>query len=334
MGDRQIVCLTPVKNEEWVLEKFLRCTSRWADKIIIADQLSTDRSVEIANSFKKVTLIRNDSIEYNEGDRQRLLISEARKIPGEKVLVTLDADEIISGNYQSSGEWQELYSAPIGTVFGFKWINLYPDYKRCWIPNIYFPWGFVDDGRSEHIGQRIHSKRMPVPHDAPLVEMEDITVLHLQYTDWERMKSKQRWYQVWEWLHNDERSPTRIYRKYHHMDTIENGDVSPVMDKWFESYVNAGIEIRETITLENYHWDREILSIMEERGAKTLERIPIWEVDWRGIARRQGIEEVDRYGDPRALSVRALHWWLEATQRFANRRVVKMTDYGLQVCGW
>ena len=34
MGERpKIICLTPVKNEEWILRRFLRLASLWADHI-------------------------------------------------------------------------------------------------------------------------------------------------------------------------------------------------------------------------------------------------------------------------------------------------------------
>jgi len=34
----RIVVVTPVRNEAWILERFLSVTSRFADHIIIADQ--------------------------------------------------------------------------------------------------------------------------------------------------------------------------------------------------------------------------------------------------------------------------------------------------------
>jgi Glycosyltransferases involved in cell wall biogenesis len=96
---RKVICLTPVKNESWILERFLKCTSLWADHIIIADQNSDDGSEEIAKSFQKVIYVKNSASQFNEPERQKLLINEARKISGEKVLVALDADEALTGNF-------------------------------------------------------------------------------------------------------------------------------------------------------------------------------------------------------------------------------------------
>ncbi|MFZ0503142.1 MAG: glycosyltransferase family 2 protein, partial [Chthoniobacterales bacterium] len=60
-----VICLTPIKDEAWILERFLKCASTWADHIIIADQQSKDGSKEIARRFPKVTLIENNSESFN-----------------------------------------------------------------------------------------------------------------------------------------------------------------------------------------------------------------------------------------------------------------------------
>lgn len=190
----KVICLTPVKNESWILEKFLMTTSLWADHIIIADQFSDDNSREIAKKFEKVILIKNPSIEFNEPERQKLLIEAARKIEGRKLLITLDADEFLTANYHNSTEWQFIMSAPPGTIIRFKWVNLKPGMMKYWSPDVFFPWGFMDDG-TEHMGSIIHSTRIPMPLNAMMIDLNEVRVLHYQYTDWERMASKHRWYQ-------------------------------------------------------------------------------------------------------------------------------------------
>src|SRR5437660_66806 len=68
-----VICVTPVRNEEWILERFLLCASLWADYIIVADQGSDDDTPRIAASHPKVTLIENSSPAYDEAARQKLL---------------------------------------------------------------------------------------------------------------------------------------------------------------------------------------------------------------------------------------------------------------------
>src|SRR5580693_6112239 len=125
-----LICLTPIKNEAWELDVFLKCTSLWADYIILADQNSTDGSQEIAKKYPKVRLIENKSNEYDEAKRQRLLIDEARKIEGPRILFALDADEVFSANYLQSSDWQQIINSKPGDVFGFQWANIMADRKN------------------------------------------------------------------------------------------------------------------------------------------------------------------------------------------------------------
>ena len=95
----KIVVLTPVRNEAWILRRFLAVSSAFADQIIVADQHSTDESRDICRGFPKVWLIENAATEYNEWARQKLLIEEARRrVPSPRILLALDADEILAAD--------------------------------------------------------------------------------------------------------------------------------------------------------------------------------------------------------------------------------------------
>ena len=191
MAKPQIICLTPVFNEAWILERFLKCASLWADHIIIADQGSTDGSREIARGFPKVKLIENASADFNEPERQRMLVEEARRIPGDRVLMALDADEILTAHVLTSPEWASILHAPKGTVISFQWPLLETNANGL----CYYtfpaeqPFGFVDDG-SEHKGKVIHSHRVPVPEGAGILLPKQIKLMHYCLHDRDRFDSR------------------------------------------------------------------------------------------------------------------------------------------------
>src|SRR6266550_4777142 len=111
----KIVVLTPVKNEEWILDQFLSVTSQFADLIIVADQSSTDNSRQICSKFSKVHLIANESEIYDEATRQQLLIKTARQlVPGRRILLALDADELLAADSINSPGWQAMLDADPG----------------------------------------------------------------------------------------------------------------------------------------------------------------------------------------------------------------------------
>ena len=43
-----VIALAPVRNEAWILERYLRCAALWADHVVVADQGSDDGCREIA----------------------------------------------------------------------------------------------------------------------------------------------------------------------------------------------------------------------------------------------------------------------------------------------
>src|SRR4051794_21317449 len=102
-----VICVTPVRNESWILDRFLRAAELWADHIVVADQASTDGSREIAEGFEKVRVIENTAPAYDEGARQRLLLDAAREIPGRRLIVALDADEALAAGWEDTAEWEE-----------------------------------------------------------------------------------------------------------------------------------------------------------------------------------------------------------------------------------
>lgn len=329
--NNKIICLTPIKNEEWILEKFLSAASLWADHIIVADQMSDDSSREIAKKFDKVLLIENNSKEFNEPERQKLLINEARKIQGPKVLIALDADEFLTGNFYKSPELETIKKAKAGTIIKFQWINVKDDMEKGWIPNQEMPFGYVDDG-AEHIGQRIHSARIPMPEQANIILLKDIKVMHYMYTDWERMKSKHRWYEAWEYIIN-KRNYISIYRMYHHMYAIDNQELIDLKKEWFEIYYENKIDVTSINRAGMFRWDKDVAEYIYTYGSKKLKKIDIWEKDWIKFASENGYsdEELYKFRDPRNIIDILIFRWLEKTQIKSKKLWIKLIDKMLKM---
>jgi hypothetical protein len=55
----KVICLTPVRNESWIIEPFVAASKMWADHVIVADQGSTDGTLELVQSTRDVETIIN-----------------------------------------------------------------------------------------------------------------------------------------------------------------------------------------------------------------------------------------------------------------------------------
>lgn len=328
-----IVCIMPVKNEAWILERSLSCASRWADHIVIADQCSTDGSQDIARRFAKVVLVDNVSEDYSEAERQDLLLKKAREYPSPRLLISLDADEVLTANYAFSAEWASVLRASPGTVIDMRRANLAPSLGEYWLEAGDYGRGFMDDG-SGHAGTDIHGPLLPEPHSATRLKLREVKLLHYQYTDWDRMKRKHRWYECWERLNHAWRSPTDIYRQYHHMDASVALALRPVPKDWLEGYLESGIDM-SSVRHEPVVWfDRDVHDWLHAYGPERFRRDAVWDPDPASLCALLGCsDDSGPLRDERRMADRAVHRWLRMTQARSSSTVVRAVDRMIRRAG-
>lgn len=330
----RIVCLTPVRNEAWILDLFLRAASLWADEIVISDQLSDDGSREIAARHPGVHVLRYESANYHEADHRRFLIAGARRLfPGPNVLVALDADELLTATVFESAAWQAAIRSPAGTAIRLDWLNVCPDFKSGWRVSRP-PCAVVDDGTTYEESKAMHSERVPVAGDAPVVQVPDVQILHYQYVDWARMRSKNDWYQCFERVLHPGRNALDLYRTYHHMDAVPRSARCALPPSALLGYTVRGVDPTGFVRENRYRWDADVLDLFDQAGTRRFAREGIWDRNWVELARALGRPDPERYADPRTWFERLVHRYLRLLQPFAHRRLARAPDRLLRRCGW
>lgn len=317
MGQPLNIVMTPVRNESWVLRAFLEATSLWSDYIIIADQMSTDGSREIARSYPKVILIDNNTPEFNEAERQDMLISKAREIADgrDTLLWGLDADEILSANFMETGDWKRILDSKPGDVFWFKWAEICPDKKRYRLSNTtYYPWLFHDDGKEPHRNyvRNMHSMRIPYPkEEKQLHYVDDFRVMHLAYLNRNRVSSKLRFYQFVDWEMNH-RNPITLSRNYDHPQKDEL--VLTLPDDYVYSKEKNGFDLWETVNTDVYdsYMDEYVKDRLSRHPKKEMGKLCIWD---------DGFLERYHLQDPRRVVDRCVHSYLKKTAQSRNLMV-------------
>ena len=321
----KIIVITPVRNEAWVLDAFLTCTSSWADLIILADQHSTDGSREIASKYEKVVLIDNDSAEMNQASARNLLFQEVDKILGDKIVLALDADEFLSEGFEKTEGWNQILNSKPNEIFCFKWLNLYGDFSHA-VPDIgYMEWGChftKDTSIAEAYGRRenraVHEMRIPClpPNEATYVQIQDIKFVHLARLNLIRQKNKEDFYQVSSVAKLQKRiSAITLYRNYNHPDSITESLPEEIM-LYSKGQQN---DVRQLVKFEDvgqYYID-ETAIIINRDGMKKFLKLDIWGNPYLKAA---GF-------DPKIpLKYRLLHAYLRKTRQRSNHKSIKLLD--------
>jgi hypothetical protein len=338
--NRPVIVCAPVRNELHNLQRILPAWSLYADYIVVADQCSWDGTRDLLVANPKVTLIDNKDTDYNEINRNSLLLDKARSISQTAVLLFLDADETLSANVVSSLEWKRFIAEAPGITGFFNWIQLFGSVKqyiskgKIGLPSS-MPHAYVDDGRPFTEGHVMHGPRGP-GFDRPtrIFRFNDVVNLHFFLTSPEIYRKKQNWYKLY-W-HRHGGKYFHINRNHTSYDnvTVEDCDASP--PAWYEGFEQNGIDLVSVETPTLLWYDVEILQYIYNNGSRPLWLLDIWNQDWehlRQLALAAGHADIPQ--EPIALPprlVRAYNDWtldriswrraFRAGSRFLKRKIL------------
>lgn len=326
MNKPLLICMTPVRNEAWVLNAFLKATSLWADYIIIADQNSTDGSREIALNYPKVILIDNFNTNFNEAERQKLLIDKAREIEGDKILFGLDADEVFSANFNETKDWERVLKSKQGDVFWFQWANISSTQKEYWSPKTYYPWMFHDDGVELHGNyvRNMHSMRIPYPiEESQLYYVNDFKVLHLAYLNSKRVDAKNRFYKFVDYELN-KKSCVSLSRSY--KNNLLREEIIPLPVEWIYNKDKHRFDLFKSIEcdISQFWFDNYIIERIENNSAGLYKNLDIWDNTF--------LKEYN-LNDPRTIWMKLVHEYLKLTENNTENFLIRTIDKFLKRIG-
>lgn len=315
-----LIVMTPVRNEAWVLHAFLKTTSLWADYIIVADQMSIDGSRDIYSQYEKVIVINNTNPNFNEAERQSILVAKAREVAAGRdcILFGLDADEIMPANWRETNDGKHILNSVPGDVFWFKWAQLAPD-KKHYGDSVFYPWMFHDDGIEPHGNyvRNMHSMRIPYPiEEKQMYYVNDFRVLHCGLLDVERIAAKNRFYQFVDWEMNY-RSPIRLGRSYaQHFKKNINHDTQFILDSEaiafpFDFWSQIEMGAKHT-WFDDYVYER-----LNQYPSSQLCKLDIWDDDFL---------QYYNIHDQRTIWDKLVHAYLHATDKYKTTFIIRVID--------
>ncbi len=328
MGNIKNIVITPVRNEAWVLDAFLTCTSSWADHIIIADQHSTDGSREIAMRFPKVILIDNPDTEMHQARVRKMLFEVVDKIEGDKIVWAMDADEFLSVGFEKTNGWKTIMNSEPNSIFCFRWQNLEDDFLHESISSDnYSEWAChlsidkkLADLYSTKENRAIHEARIPCINDATYTNIEDIKFVHLARLNRCRTKNKYAFYQVSTLDKLNRRiSAVSLYRTYHNSPkTTELNEEVKLTSMGSDKPYNHLVKLSD----HGFYYIEEILAIFMREGIEKFLKLDIWDNPYLKDA---GIIH------PKPLRYKILHWYLRKTRNNSDNLLVRYIDRVLKI---
>jgi hypothetical protein len=253
------------------------------------------------------------------------LLEEAAKIPGDKIIFGLDADEFLSEGFEKTKSWERIINSKGNEIFCFNWLNLFDNFSTVEYTSMHFEWAahfdtsldFVEEykKREKHA---VHCSRVPcLEEQCRYINVDDFWVVHLAKLNHEKMRQKFDFYQVTCVDKNKEKADSismfRNYNKYY-PDKITLLD-APVKlcckgeDKDY-SYLVSSSDYGK-------HYVDEMLRVFEREGTDKFLKLAVWDNPY---LKEAGI-------NPKLpLKYRLLHWYLRKTQEVSGRRLVKTFD--------
>ena len=278
----KIILLMPTKNEDWILNSTLASALQLVDAAIVSDQQSSDGTLEILNSFKKVTVIENTEKLHSNKVRWSLLDKSREKFGKNNLILNLDADEYLS-NKLFFKNLNYIKNLPKGTSVSLPWVQLWKSNtkfrsdKGVWNPKTNKKTCiFLDDGKVAYSNELIindHTSRVPTEKIRNSVVFNKLPLIHVQFANWDRAQVKQILYQCRELINGI--SVNEINDKYRNSTTDKNVKTKKIKKKWLD-----GAEIPKNITEckveDTWHY-KEIKNLFTEHSVEKFKDLNIWE---------------------------------------------------------
>ncbi len=320
-----LFCLSCTRNYGWVTKAFLEINSRWADYVIIVDQMSTDGTREMCAQYPNVILIDDPDLNYKEGTRAQMAIDRARQFPGDKILIALDIDEIMPANFQQTDDWQTIIHSPKGSMFFLPWANLLPDKIHAFgfeKAESQFRF-FHDDGISTRLeGEELHTTLLPYKIGGRENYLCGFPILHFGYYFPAWQNAKYIYYQMLDLEQHRSKSLFAICRTYTSIWTLErnlnNQPQIEIKKEWLYDDVNI-FDLVDTVSRPAIY--DYIQELFKKNGTKKYAWLNIWD------------GELQTYlptPDPRKWYHKLLHFYVLRTTPFLHSRIIHLIDKALR----
>ena len=233
ISDNHLTALLQVRNEEnRYLEEVLNDLTEYVDDVVIVDDASTDRTVEICQSYPKVKEIVQlpESHFHKEWELRNILWREGCKYEPDWLLV-IDADEVFESSFKT--KVRELINQDSYDWVGFRMYDFWggkTHYREDDFWNLHQRYStmlvrYLPDFPYYYLQKEHHASRLPLSYQALVGCFSDYRVKHFGWAgdEEERRKKYERYMEI---------DPNGTWGSLDHYQSIL--DTNPNLVEWKE----------------------------------------------------------------------------------------------------
>lgn len=333
-----LILTTSTRNYGWVTRAFLEGNTRWADYIVIVDQMSTDTTRPLIEEYNalhrqekkagsqecihraEIVIVDDPDMTYKESTRAKMGFMKGRELAAgrDAIYFALDIDEVMPANWMQTEDGKKILDSRQGDMFQLEWANIMPGMRE----QRRFGWQykvFHDNGIEwQEAGMQMHTPLLPYSSwEIEPTEVHDFPLLHFGICNAKWSKYKSTFYKFLDVQQHRSSNIIAIHR----LGGPQKGEVAvaqPIDKVWLYEDVDLLGLVDTTSTPIFVPYIKEMI---EKEGIEKFKSIDVWSEE---LCQELGVK------DPRTIGWKMLHSYIRHTQKYKWTIVIRGIDYLLK----
>lgn len=335
MNKPLMIVVSSTRNYGWVTRAFLEGNTRWADYIVIVDQMSTDATRPLIEEYNamhreelgvnsegcihraEIVILDDPDMSYKENIRAKRAFMKGRQLAAgrDAIYFALDIDEVMPANWMQTEDGKKIQNSQPGDMFQIEWANIMPGGKTCTMGGWQYK-VFHDNGMDwQEADIQMHTPLLPYSSwdESLMNSVHDFPLLHFGRFNEKWIFYKGVYYQFLDMHQKRSKSVVSLYRTYH-SSTYEDLEKLPIDCAWLFDDVDliGQVDVKSAPIFFEY-----IKELIAEDGIAKFQAIDVWTDEFCELIGEK---------DPRSLGWRLLHKYLRATKSISRIWIVKGVD--------